>query len=58
MATLISDCIDELLMNAIFDAPMDHLGKHAHQNTPRNSILDLDGKNTVEVKLVFPTVIF
>ncbi len=48
MASLIATAVDELLMNAIFDAPIDMLGKPIYAQTPRNTNLLL--KDPVEIK--------
>lgn len=53
MATVISNAIDELIMNAIFDAPVDELGRRPHEKTSRNAVFDLEGKDAVELKVVF-----
>lgn len=55
VAAVIATATDELIMNAIFDAPTDALGKHIHAQTPRNAALELDEKNMVEVKIAFDT---
>lgn len=52
-ATIIATAADELIMNAIFDAPVDELGRHLHTQTPRNAVFDLDEKNVVEFKIIF-----
>lgn len=46
----ISGAIDEMMMNAIFDAPADELGRPLYLTTPRSTLLALDGKNEVEVR--------
>jgi anti-sigma regulatory factor (Ser/Thr protein kinase) len=38
MATVIASAVDELLMNACFDAPIDEMGKHIYSLTPRSTI--------------------
>jgi hypothetical protein len=53
MATLISNAVDEILMNSIFDAPVDDLGKNLYTNTPRSTVLKLEGKNAVELQVGF-----
>ena len=53
IASIISTAIDELIMNAIFDAPVNEMGKPIYQQTPRNSIFDLTGKNIVDLKYGF-----
>ncbi len=49
---LIANAADELLMNAIYAAPADALGKPLHGNTPRNTPLDMDSEHEIEFKLV------
>ncbi len=51
VASLISNAVDELLMNAIFDAPVDELGKPLLSSTQRTADLHLDGKSAVELHL-------
>lgn len=53
MATIIATATDELIMNAIFDAPVDEAGKHIYSQTPRSAALDLVEKNEVEMKIAF-----
>ena len=53
VAAVIATATDELIMNAVFDAPMDELGKHVHAQTPRSTALELDEKNMVELKIAF-----
>ncbi len=49
MATVVANAVDELLMNAIYDAPVDDLGKQAHASIPRSTPLPLDGQAGVEM---------
>lgn len=49
MATVIATAVDELLMNAMFDAPVDELGKQKYASTPRSTVLKLDGPAAVEM---------
>jgi hypothetical protein len=49
MATVVANAVDELLMNAMFDAPVDNLGKPLLNSTSRNTNLKLDGKSAVEM---------
>jgi hypothetical protein len=49
MATVVANAVDELLMNAIFDAPVDELGKPLLANTARNTALELAGNHAVEM---------
>lgn len=53
MATVIANAVDELIMNAMFDAPMDALGKSIYQTTPRNTKLDIDPSKPVELHVGF-----
>lgn len=52
-STIIANAADELIMNAIFDAPVDELGRQVHNQTPRNASFGLEGKNVIELKIVF-----
>lgn len=49
MATVIANAVDELIMNAMFDAPIDELGKPLHQATPRDSVLPIAPDRPVEM---------
>lgn len=53
MATVIANAVDELLMNAIFDAPIDDLGKQLYASAPRTTHIDLIGKHAVEMQVSF-----
>lgn len=53
MATLVANAIDEILMNAMFDAPVDELGGTLYHNTPRSASLRLEGRHSVEVQVGF-----
>jgi len=53
MASVIANAVDELLMNAIFDAPVDAIGKHTLNTTPRTHSFPLDGPNAVEMNIGF-----
>ncbi|MEN9722025.1 MAG: hypothetical protein RJB38_11 [Pseudomonadota bacterium] len=53
MATLIANSVDELLMNAIYDAPTDATGKHIYVSTPRNTEFELKDKASVELHVAF-----
>jgi hypothetical protein len=53
IATVIASATDEVIMNAIFDAPVDGAGKHIYAQTPRSASFDLVDKNVVEIKTVF-----
>lgn len=53
MATVIANGVDEILMNAMFDAPVDDLGRQVHSSTPRSTILPLSEKSAVEMHVGF-----
>lgn len=53
MATLIANAVDELLLNAIFDAPIDELGKPIYARTARATVIKLEEKSAVEMQLAF-----
>ena len=53
MASLIANAADELIMNAIFDAPADDLGKPIFSLTSRNTSISLEGKSAVELDIGF-----
>lgn len=53
MATVVANAVDELLMNAIFDAPVDDMGKHIYSSTPRTTLLKLEDKSAVEMHIGF-----
>lgn len=53
IATGITTATDEILMNAIFDAPIDEAGKVVYLNTPRSANLDLTGRDVVELKIAY-----
>lgn len=53
MATVIANAVDELLMNAMFDAPVDNLGKPLYTTTHRATDLKLEGKSAVEMHVGF-----
>lgn len=52
-ASVISNAVDELLMNAMFDAPVDEFGKQLHASLPRDTKLTLEGKTAVEMHVGF-----
>ncbi len=52
-ATAIANAVDETLMNAIFDAPVDAAGKHTLSNTPRTADFPLEGRSEVEMQIGF-----
>jgi hypothetical protein len=49
MATVIANAVDELLMNAMFDAPVDELGKPLYAATARSTSMKLENKHAVEM---------
>jgi hypothetical protein len=49
MASVIANAVDELLMNAIYDAPVDAVGKPLYTSLSRKAALRLDGQNAVEM---------
>lgn len=49
----ITTAIDELLMNAIFDAPINEVGQHHKAEIPRASDFDLDEHDRVDLKVSF-----
>ncbi len=53
MATVVANAVDELLMNAIFDAPVDSLGKPILSATPRSTPIDLAGQHEVEMHVAY-----
>jgi len=53
MATVVANAVDELLMNAIFDAPVDDLGRQILSTIPRSTVQTLEGKNAVEMHVGF-----
>lgn len=53
MATVVANAVDELLMNAIFDAPVDQMGKHVLDSTSRATTLALEGQKAVELNVAF-----
>lgn len=53
MATVIANAVDELLMNAMFDAPIDEIGKHIYSSVSRSTELKLEGKAAVKMNVGF-----
>lgn len=53
MANTIANAVDELIMNAIFAAPTDELGRRTYDQTPRDTDIMLDGKSSIEVSIAF-----
>jgi hypothetical protein len=53
IALIIANTIDELLMNAIFDAPVDEVGRPLLEFTVRDATFDLEGQAQVDLHLGF-----
>lgn len=53
MHTLIEQCIDEMLMNALYDAPVDETGKHVFEGVPVRTRVSLKLATTVVVQYAF-----
>jgi hypothetical protein len=53
MSTLIANAVDELLLNAIYDAPVDSLGKPLYISVPRSTPRELKGDSEVEMSVGF-----
>lgn len=53
MAISISNAVDEILMNSVYDAPVDALGKPLYVSSPRTAELDLSGPSEVELQIGF-----
>ena len=53
MASVIGNAVDELLMNAMFDAPIDEFGRQTYKLTPRSTALKLEGPSSVEMHVGF-----
>lgn len=51
IAASIANAVDEILVNAIFTAPVDGTGRATHINTPRNTPIKLEGKSAVEIQI-------
>lgn len=51
LATLVVQGADELLMNAIFDAPVQGGGQYYRRKTPRNSAFALQAKEVVDIAI-------
>lgn len=49
--TLIANCADELIMNAVFNAPVDPFGKKLFDTTPRDLDFALTGQHEVSVSV-------
>lgn len=53
MATVIANAVDETLMNAMFDAPVDGSGRPMYTALSRNTAIPLEGKNAIEMHVGF-----
>lgn len=53
MASVVANAVDEVLMNAMYDAPIDDLGKQLYVATSRATSLDLRGRAAVEMMVGF-----
>ena len=51
MATVIANAVDELLMNAMFDAPTDDLGRPLFNSTARTTSFKLEDRHSVEMRV-------
>ena len=51
MATVIANAVDELIMNAMFDAAIDEVGRQIYVSTPRDQEIELSGKQAVEMSV-------
>jgi hypothetical protein len=58
IATLIANAVDEIIMNAIFDAPIDETGRTIYTATPRSTVVKLEGKSAVEIQVGFDGAYF
>ncbi|MBY0471891.1 hypothetical protein K2X30_12050 [bacterium] len=53
MATTVANAVDEILMNAMYDAPVDDLGKSIYQSTPRSTPMKLENKAAVQMEITY-----
>lgn len=53
MAGIIANAVDEILMNAIFDAPVDELGRQRFSSLARSTAIKLEGRHVVEAQIGF-----
>lgn len=51
-AQIVLQAVDELIMNAIFDAPMDEKGRPYRRHVERDSAFELKGKEIIETGIV------
>lgn len=50
-ATVVANAVDEILMNAMFDAPVDEVGRTLFASTARSTALKLEGRHKVEMEV-------
>ncbi len=53
ISNIIANAVDELLMNAIFDAPADAFGRPLYSSTERSQARELKGQEVVTMKIGF-----
>ena len=53
IANVVANSVDELLMNAIYDAPVDDFGKTLYSTTARNQDRELTGRELVKMTIGF-----
>ena len=53
MAATVANAVDELLMNSMFDAPVDALGKPLYNTTARDAVRELADQGRVEMEVGF-----
>jgi hypothetical protein len=53
MATVAANAVDELLMNAMFDAPVDGSGRPVYNAISRNTAFALEERNAIEMNVGF-----
>ena len=53
ISNIIANAVDELLMNAIFDAPADEFGRPLYSTTARSQSRELKGQELVTMKIGF-----
>lgn len=58
VSNIIANAVDELLMNALFDAPTDEFGRHIYNTTQRNLSRELLPRERVTMKLGFDGLYF
>ncbi|MCM2322619.1 MAG: hypothetical protein NDJ90_05105 [Oligoflexia bacterium] len=53
MASVIANAVDEILMNAMFDAPVDDIGRPLFASVSRSTAMKLEGRHAVEISVGF-----